>query len=57
MNKETLKQKVTRLANNVNFRHYRSTPMPRRYSKPFHFFADKATPNQMQNAFIKAVLH
>lgn len=54
---ETLKQKVTRLANNVNFRHYRSQPLDLDYSKPRAFYADKATPNQMQNAFIKAVLH
>lgn len=53
--KETLKDQVVRVAGHVNFRPYRSQPMPESYSTLVRYANGRSQPSIMQQAFINAI--
>lgn len=53
--KETLQEKIVRVARHVNFRHYRSQPLPESYSIPRRYAVGNPQPSIMQQAFINAI--
>ncbi len=55
MQQETLQQMTMRVANRINFRHYRSQPLPVSYSTPYRYAIGKPQPSIMQQAFINAI--
>jgi hypothetical protein len=52
---ETLQQRVIRIAGGVNFRPYRSQPMPVSYSTLVRYANGRSQPSIMQQAFINSV--